>query len=1084
MRRIIAYFTCFLLVIVLSNNTIQAQVTQTLIRGNVTSAEEKGGLPGASVSELDKDNRIVSSTITDVKGNYTLRVSNTSNRISISFIGHKTVSEEIGNRTVINKTLEPEGVELETVEVKARARSNTGFMDIEDRDLTFAVQTISTKELEGVSATSIDEALQGRLSGVDITANSGDPGAGMSIRIRGTSSINKSSEPLIVIDGIPYDTDIADDFDFASADEDKYAQMLNLAPENIKEISVLKDAAATAVWGSKAANGVLMVTTKRGVKGTPRVSYSYKSTWSLQPDPIPMLNGDEYSMLINESWMNAYGTTLSADEFMYDPSLGDTYYNYSQNTDWVKAITRTGRTNDHNISVAGGGDKARYRIGIGYLDQVGTTIGTRLKRLNTTMALDYFVSDKISFSTDFNYTRGDNDKNYETADKPKVREMAYKKMPNQSIYAFNDDGELTPNYFSPESNLQGTFPNNYNPVAMANEAVNNVISDRIRPNFSLKYNIAKGLKYTVDLAFDINSEKNKKFLPQIATGQNWLTSQYVNLATETHTQTFIVQSFNRLYYSPDLGDNHKLNLMASLITYDKMNNGYKVIASNSASTNLQDPSVLARLTGSVSQGITSENSENRSLGGLFVGTYSLLDRYIFSGSIRRDGNSKFGSRYRWGTFPGLSARWRVSGEPFMKSITAINDFSIRASYGENGNASGSSYSGYNTYTTYGWTYLNQVGVYSNGMELSNLKWETTTQKDIGFNLEMFKSRINIDVDFYQKRTNNLYFEDISIPSTSGYSKIDMNVGSLDNQGWEVLVQTSVVRQKDFSIDFNFNISRNINIIRSISDLYPQESGSAIANGQYLSRIQIDNPIGSFYGYRYKGVYTDNDATVAKDASGNAIKDVNGNPIRMVFNYPSTSYLFQGGDAIYEDINHDGNINQLDIVYLGDANPLFSGGFGPMVRYKSLTLNAYFHFRYGNDIVNKARMEMEKMEGYDNQSRSVLRRWRHDGDKTDIPRALLTRGYNYLGSDRFVEDGSFLRLKTLTLKFDVPKKYIEKMKLNSLGFYITGTNLWTFTNYTGQDPEISMDNDDPFAIGYDKSRTPRSTEFMLGINIGF
>jgi len=1069
--------------------TVFAQKETVIIRGTITDKNDKLGLPGASVVELDKDNRILTGTTTDMNGNYTLKVSNTNNKISISFIGYQTAILDISNQKTINYELVPSSVELGAVEITAKAKVNSGFMNIDERDLTTAVQTISMKELDGVSASSVDEALQGRISGMDVVANSGDPGAGMSIRIRGTASISSSNAPLIVIDNIPYDTEINKDFNFATADEERYAQMLNLAPENIKEISVLKDAASTAVWGSRAANGVLMVTTKRGVKGPTHVNYSFKSSLTYQPNPIPLLNGDQYVMMMREAWQNPSGIPMPSTlrPFQYDPSW-PSYYEYSQNTDWIKAITQRGFKNQHNLAISGGGEKARYRLSVNYSNAKGTTIGTGSKNLTTVLNLDYSVSNKLTFSTDLSYSHGDVDNLYVTKDKPEVRDVAYSKMPNQSIYQMDSVGNVLPLYFSPYStatslNPQGNWPGTYNPVAMARDAVSNTINDRLLPKFNLRYDISKAFKYTLDIAFDINNEKTKKFLPQSATGLPW-TDINANRTSDNESVSFSVQTFNKLFFNPDLGEKHRLTALISFTTSDQKNMSYSAVTTNTASTELQDPMDESRTFGSDNAlGVSNGVSESRNLAGLAMVNYVLLDRYIISGSFRREGDSKFGSNYEYGNFPAISGRWRISDEPFMKSFKFITEFSLRASYGVNGNAPDKNYLQYSNYTTFSYLIFNQKGIYPQNMQLNNLKWEKTIQNDVGLNLVMFNNRLNIDMDVYVKKTKDQIDKDRSIPSISGFDKITMNIGTTDNKGWEFNVLANIIQHKDFSFDFNFNIARNQNIIRSrpLADL--QTKGTTESNGSYLYKLQIDNPIGSFYGYRYKGVYADDDATIAKDANGQPIIDINGVPVRMQFDFPKALYTFQGGDAIYEDINHDGNINYLDIVYLGNANPLFEGGFGSTFRYQNVSLVLFFNYRYGNYIINQARMNSENMYSFNNQSTAVLKRWRHPGDVTDMPRALYNYGYNWLGSDRFVEDGSFLRFKYITLSYSVPKNFINKLKVSDLKIMLTGTNLLTFTRYLGADPEIGIDSD-PSKMGIDKSKTPVSREIMLGINIAF
>ncbi|MCJ8165936.1 TonB-dependent receptor [Pontibacter sp. E15-1] len=1068
-------------VFLLSGAVAQAQAAFPIVRGKITEQGTQEPLVGVSVTEMDEDNRVVTGAQTDIDGNFAVRMKDPMHKLVISYIGFRTVTVNANNRATINVQLESDAKTLGEVQIVADA-VNSGMMQIETRNLTSAVAKLDTREIAEVQATSIDQALQGRLAGVDITTNTGDPGAGMSIRIRGTSSINSSADPLIVVDGMPYAIEIAADFNFATADEQGYAQLLNIAPADIKEISVLKDAAATAIWGSRASNGVLVITTKRGAKGKPTVNYSFKGNVSKQPDAIPMLSGDQYSMLIPEAYMNRTGSplnTTNVKEFLYDPNDPYYFYNYSNNTDWIDAITQTGYINDHNLSLSGGGDKARYYASVGYLGQEGTTIGTDLSRISSRINLDFNVSKRIRFRTDLAYTHSENNRSYTNS----IRGVAYNKMPNMGLYEVDEYGNVTPNYFSPASNIQGGYSRTYNPLAMALEGQNKLIGERIIPKFNLQYDIIPNrLMATSDVQFDINNSKTKTFLPQTATGRP-ATETTVNRASDSDFDQFSVVSKTNLIYTPQLGVNHSLQALASFMTFDYKTVGYGLTTSNAASALLQDPSVPSRIQNE-ELNLYSFSNQNRSVGVLLNAQYGFLDRYILNASVRRDGSSKFGQNHRWGTFPSISARWRVSGEPFMQSLTFIDDLSARASYGTSGNEPRASYGHFNIYNNYDWNYLGMSGVYPANMELKNLQWETVVQQNVGFNVQLFQQRVGMDVDFYKKRTKDMFYQGLDISSVSGFNEVDMNVGIMDNQGWELAFNTTPYRSKDLTVNFGFNFAQNNNIIREISDLYPRTGGDLLRNGSYLITIQENNPFGSFYGYRYKGVYPDSESTTARDKNGNTIVGPNGQIIPMRFGYPTIDYTFQPGDAMYEDINHDGNIDHMDVVYLGNANPKLTGGFGPSVSYKNWKVNLFFNFRYKFDVVNQTKMLTENMYSYDNQSTAVLRRWRNPGDETDIPRALLGYGYNWLASDRYVEDASFLRFKYITVRYNLPQHIIQPLGMKDLGFYVTAENLLTFTNYTGQDPEVTLRGSDPFRIGFDESRTPPVQTITIGANVRF
>lgn len=1063
---------------------------QVVIRGKIL--DKKGApLQGVSVSVMDADNRIISGASTDIEGNFVLKNVNTKHKLSLSMIGYKTQNIPVGNKTEFAIVMEDAQTDLGEVVIMSRPTSSNGMVNIQEKNLTTAVARINAKDLEEMQAASIDQALQGRLSGVDITASSGDPGAAMNIRIRGVSSINTTGIPLIVLDGMPLETEIPSDFNFGTADEQGYAQLLNISPADIKDITVLKDAAATGIWGARGANGVLIISTKRGIIGKPTINYTFKGSVSLAPKPIPLLNGDQYSTLIPEAVMNRTGTPLNTTqvrEFNYDPNDPYWYNNYSNNTNWIDAVSRTGNLQDHTVSLTGGGEKAKYFASVGLFDQTGITIGTDLKRINTRINLDYNVSEKIHFFTSVSFTHTDQSRNYlgsnAASGESSIRGMAYIKMPNMSVFEYDELGNLTTNYFSPANNVQGQYSRIYNPVAMAAKAKYNVLGERVVPRFQVDYEIVrKVLKATFDIQFDINNTKNKSFLPQIATGRP-NTETVVNRAYDGDIDAFNVTTQSTLLYTPNFkSEKHNLVAFMKVLTNDYKAVFQEVMTSNTASSLLIDPSIPSRTQNSELRAV-SGTTQTRSIGGILSAQYSFMDKYLFNATVRGDGNSRFGPNYRYGVFPSLSFRWRISQENFMKNAKKVDDLSFRASYGITGQVPNRDYLFFNTYTTFNYSYLGQAGVYPSRMELKNLRWEKLHGINIGANLSMFKGRFKIDAEIYRNRTKDLFFDGLQIASYTGYNSLFMNVGTMDNQGWEVAVWTQPYKTKTTTIGFDFNISGNENIIREISEYYPSSKGDVTQNGNYLRLLQVNNPFGSFYGFKYAGVYKDKDATIARGADGKPIIGPNGQIIYMRFSYPTVDYVFQPGDAMYEDINHDGNINYMDVVYLGNSNPKLSGGFGPSLTYKNLKISTFFSFRWGYDVVNGTKMNSTNMYYFDNQSTAVLRRWRKEGDVTDIPRALINGGYNWLGSDRYVEDASYVRFRTITARYNFDKKTLSKMKMKSMSAYITAENLLTFTKYLGQDPEVAFRGSDPFRISYDNSMTPPAKTITLGLVVGF
>lgn len=1084
-------FTFVLVILAALPALAQTGNNPLIVRGQVIDAGDKLSIPGATIAEQDAENRTVSGAISDIDGNFAIKVKNPNNKLFISTIGYKSQRIEIKGRQSIKVLLVSTTESLNEVVVTSGKKADNGLLKIDDRNRTTSSVSINAADLAYTQSASIDEALQGRLAGVDITSDSGDPGAGMQIRIRGTSSISGSSDPLIVVDGMPYETTIPPDFNFGTADEQSYSALLNIAPTDIETITVLKDAAATAMWGSRAASGVLLITTKRGGVTAPKITYTYKSTYSTTPSTVPMLTGDQYSQLIPEAFMNRNGVplnTLTVKEFQYDPL--DVYYfkNYGQNTDWIDAITQTGKTGEHNLSIQGGGEKAKYFSSVGYYNSKGVTVGTGLEKLNARLNLDYNVSDRIKFRTDIAYSHNVTDRNYvnsfSSGDADRLRGVAYIKMPNMSIYEYDEMGNLTPNYFTPASNIQGTYSGTYNPVAMAEFAANQQVVNRITPHFNVNVDIIPKTLYTsFDLQFDYNSTKSKSFLPQNATGRPF-TETVVNRASDADSDQSSIITKTNIVYSPNIGEKQNLQALFSLQTNDSKFTSHEALTSNTASSLLTDPSVPSRTQNSELI-LKSGFSQYRSVGALTSVQYGLLDRYLINVGLRVDGNSRFGPENRYGYFPSISTRWRISGESFMKNVKVINDLSLKASYGESGRAPDSDYRYLNVYRNFSTQYLDLNGVIPSNIELSNLRWETLKGTNFGLSLQMFKSRLNLDIDLYRNLTTDMISKDLQLTSISGYAKVDQNSGTMENKGFEVNLITTPYKSKHWKIDFNFNISSNQNTIKEISEFYPSESGNSDRNGEYKRFLMVDNPFGSFYGYRFKGVYSDLEATKALDANGNKIVGPNGQEVLMRFNYPLVDYVFQPGDAKYEDINHDGNIDSRDVVYLGNSNPKFVGGFGPNITLNNqFRLLLYFTYRLGYDVVNGADMKATNMSGYSNQSTAVLSRWRNPGDVTDMPRALYGSGYNWLGSDRYVEDASFARLRSITFSYNFNKNFIKKLRLTDLNCYITADNIITFTNYKGQDPEVNMKGGDPFAIAIDNSSTPPTKRVTLGASVRF
>lgn len=1052
-----------------------------VLNGTVRDADTNETIIGATVVEIGDNNRFINGTTTDINGNFSLKLSKKDAKVSISYISYLTYDIDVNASTSYLEIQLKEDIQsMETIVVVADRVATNEFMPIAERDMSTTVARISTADLGDTPSASIEEMLQGRLSGVDITGGNGDPGAGLSIRIRGSSSLDPNAQPLIVVDGIPYDTTIEDGFDFSTSDDEEIGTILDISPSDIETIEILKDAAAAAVWGSQGADGVVLITTKRGVRSETQFEFSYKTTVTFEPSEMPMLNGDQYISLQKEAIFNASGEygAGSYQQLNYDQSWSD-YYNFSQNTDWVDLVTQMGFANEANFSLRGGGEKSRYRASVGYYDQTGTTIGTSLQRLNTRVNFDYDVSDKLRFAADISYVHSDNDKTYTGSDGVAVRGAAYLKMPNMAVYEYDAYGNMSDKYFAPYTdNYQDSGTVSYNPVALAYEATNNTTSNRVNTRFSLSYDLHPTLTFKSDASLDITSKKSLTALPSIATGASWNETVY-NQVTETDEESIKTQTFNKFIYQPNLGEDHRITALASFSTSDTQTITTQVQAQGLPSIEILDVAVDSRLSK-----MASSSVRMRSVASLINVNYVMYDKYIVTTGIRYDGDSRFGDGNRWGAFPSLSLAWRLSGESFMNNVDWLNEFKIRASYGENGRAPSSKYSQYASYTV-GNSYINDSlqGISISNVQLSNLRWETTIQKNIGFDFSIFNNKVVGNFEVYSKISDDVIFDSVSIPSSSGFSTLaHMNWGAIENNGWEFQVDVKLFQNRDWTVSANFNIAQNQNIILEIPDNYATESYT-FANGTYAKRIEVGQPLGSFYGYKYLGVYSTSEDAAVKDKNGNIVYDMDGNPMSMRAS-SSSGYEFQAGDAMYEDLNNDGIINEYDITYLGDSNPLFTGGFGLNLKYKKFTLSSFFYYKYDYDVINQTRMYAENMYNTNNQAVSTLGRWRREGDVTDIPRALYGTGYNWLGSDRFVEDASFIRLKSVNIGYTLDGKKIKAAGLKNVRLFATIYNPLTWTNYTGQDPEVSMNASNVFSVGIDSARTPANQSVMFGVNVSF
>lgn len=1117
---------------------------QTRITGHVASSD--GPIVMANVVEKDANNRNVSATTTDANGNFSMEIKSTDNKLQVSYIGYTTeIIQKIGSQTEFEILLKDKNTFSEATVVAVR-KTNSNGMSIPEREVSVAKQTLNMDDMEGLSFETAGEALQGQIAGLDIVSNSGNLGSGTTMRLRGVTSINGNQEPTIVVNGDILEDYNTDDLDLNNMEnEEQFATLLQVSVEDIQSIQVLKDASATAIYGANGANGVIEITTRRGKRGKTRVDFSYQFSGSWQPEGMKMLDGDGYTMMLKEAYFNPTQSDVASGivELMYLQNHPAYYANYNKNTDWVKEVTQFGQTHKVGVAISGGGEKAQFRVSGTYNHETGSIIKQVFNQFTTRLALDYYVSDRIKFSSDFGLTYTKNDKNYYSSLLP----YAYNAMPNMAITRQEYDNNTgtyydTGEYYimPPASSSAGLLANNSgqtsyylsdmvsngNPVAVANLAWNRQSTYTITPKFYIEYKLLgksseeTQLNYKGEVYMNAYTESQDSYFPHQLTSSAW--SDGVDATANSEFKSLQFKTQHTLHFYPHF-ENEK-HAFQSMIRFEAISNNSTSQYMNSTGINggISDPTVPGYLAGS-----TTSTGKGHKMAGTFSAHYSFGSKYSFDFTLRADGSTKFGSGSKWGFFPGISGRWNISDEKFFTPLHKIfTMFAVRPGWGIVGNAPGSEGLMYNKYAS-GGVYNNVSVIYPSSLRLTQLKWEKTKSWNLGFDVTLFNI-VDFNLNIYNKKTTDLLNSGVKIPSSTGYSSLSWaNVGSMENEGWELYISTKdlfkIGEKHPFSMNLTFNFAQNINTVTSMDAtvLASNNTDFGYTNESILKRVQIGNALGGIYGFRYKGVYaydydhsgyflddsknqyfysdeTVNDdgtrrntaknsgktAPIAKDAEGNVIYDQNGNPLPMMFNYGGVNYQFQGGDVIYEDINHDGQIDEYDIVYLGGSNPKINGGFGINFKWGNWQLRTSFNFRIGNKILNLARMYAEDMRTNKNQSSAVNHRWRKNGQVTEIPRAMnssIGESYNALISDRYVEKGDFLRFQYFQISYSVPAKKLKRYGLSSLRASASGNNLIFWSKYSGVDPEHSASGFSPCT---DSSQTPRSRYFTVSLNFGF
>jgi TonB-linked SusC/RagA family outer membrane protein len=1007
-----------------------AVFAQRAITGIVTD-QGKEALIGATV--LVEGTSV--GTVTDVNGEFSLTVPAGQNVLLVSYTGYATRRVELTSASRYDVTLETDVMALSDVVV-------VGYGTASRKELTGSVSKVSGEVISRLPVTGLDQALQGQAPGVQVTSASGTPGASVSIRVRGPSSISAGNQPLYVVDGIPINTGSYSQIGVGGQQTNALA---DLNPADIESIEVLKDAAAAAIYGSRASNGVVLVTTKRGKQQKTQVSlntyYGTQNVWR-RIDPA---TGPEYVAFVQEAVRNRFTpTTLPSAAGLRgldnDPS---TY----PSTNWFDEIFVSAPISQTDLNFAGGNERTKFYVSGSYLNQDGTVLGSGFDRYSFRMNLDNLVSDnfKIGVSSGFS------------------RSVSNRIQNDNNIYGVLSTALLLGSHI-PVYNADGTYGRDQNasienPVANALEPTYFVYSNRLLTNIYGELKILEGFNFRTSFSVDYLNLRDDRFIPAThiqAAGVNGTGEQGMSADLNLVNENYFTyrKSFGKLNFDALAGASFQNSLFEDFFGRGQ---------------NFPGKTIRELAAASVKQTVTSSKSE-WGLNSYFSRfNFNWDQKYFLSASVRADGSSRFGANNRWGVFPAVSGAWRISEEGFLRDNRIISELKLKASWGIRGNQNISNFAS-RALISPGANYLQRAGLAPSQLGNPNLTWEEREDIDLGIELGLFDDRILLSVEVYQGTTNELLLGR-PLVGASGYTSITENIGSVQNRGIDIGLNTTNVSTKKFTWTTNFNVSLFENEVLKLA-------GAPFAAG-FGSWVEEGQALGSFRGYRVVQLFQ----TQAEiDALNQKAREMTGIASAV---YQST--LTRPGDIMFEDINGDGRITADDQVILGNANPDFYGGITNNVSAFGFDLSFFFQYSVGNFVYNNTRGFSEGMNSIFGQAGTIRNRWTPDNPTTDTnyPRAVFgDPNNNRRVSDRFVEDASYLRLKNLTLGYNIPSSVMSKIGMTKGRIYVSGQNLLTFTNYSGFDPEVSTFGETNTAPGTDFLTFPQARTMLVGLNLGF
>lgn len=1040
-----------------------------------TVSDQTGPVIGASVIEKGTTN----GTMTDNDGRFTLTVSKGA-VIEISSIGYKTQEITVGAQTNFTVTLSEDNEFLDEVVV-------VGYGSMKKSDLAGASVSMKESDLKGSIISSLDQSLQGRAAGVTAVTTSGAPGSSSSIRVRGQATINANAEPLYVIDGVIVQGGGNTGADFGLGDAlgngkvSTISPLSTINPADIVSMEILKDASATAIYGAQGANGVVLITTKHGKSGEAKFSYDGMVAMSRQAVRLNMMNLREYAQYYNE--MIEEGDIYETNPYYATPSL------LGKGTNWQDEIFRTAWQHQHQLSAQGGSDKVQYYVSGSYMDQQGTIIGSNFNRFSVRTNLDAQL--KKWFKLGVNATYAITNDNLKLADSNQgLIYYSLTTIPDIPVYDVNGNYSSTirEGYTSP------------NPVALAMMDEILLKRKKLSGNIYAELTPIKHITWRTELGFDMGESDANRYKPMIDLG-GWVRSQ--NSISYQKNSNYFWQLKNYLTYANQWGK-HSVTAMVGQECWESRWNYL-----SGSNTDLPSDEVhnvaLATGTPAISSGFGSS-----SMASFFTReTYNYGDRYLGTYTYRYDGSSNFGPKNRWAGFHSVALAWRFSNEKFFEPVKkVIDNGKLRLGWGQTGNSSIGSYA-------WGAAISRMPSALGMGFRPSNIpntsiRWESQEQYNVGLDLGFFNGRLNLTVDAYYKRSDDMLMS-MQLPSYmgtqgNGSSKLNApkgNYGSIENKGLEITLDAHPVQLKNFSWDSNFQISFNKNKLLSLSDT---ENATLVGYGQWGDVVcvsEIGKPLYNFYGYKVEGVYKD-----LEDIQNSA------KPAK----YPSDGVFSRGntvwvGDIKYKDVDENGVIDERDRTDIGSPLPKFTFGWTNTFRYKNLDLSIFLNGSYGNKVMNYNSLTLTHMNStWTNQLQSVVSKRARlepidptivyaDGSKwydhidnvrvknpgTKIPHTSINDpNDNDRISDRYVEDGSFLRIKNITLGYTFPKALLNKAKIENLRVYVNIQNLYTFTKYTGYDPEVGASTQDSTGLTYglDNGRYPSPAMYSFGLNITF